>query len=163
MIAWNTSVHNSTLHTAVVYVTFFSSRCMLELKIFHRTASLSSWASSEMYAVLAEESLTRLCSNTESTMDVKTLLVFMQTTVFLIQQFWIVIVLLLSDLSCAKTIMKESQLHVVIIRAISLRTCASMLQRGAALRMRFSCAAVRSGERCVCDFDPFPSWLVFVF
>ena len=71
MIAWNTSVHNSTLHTAVVYVTFFSSRCMLELKIFHRTASLSSWASSEMYAVLAEESLTRLCSSIESTMDAK--------------------------------------------------------------------------------------------
>jgi len=39
---------------------------MLELKlaIHHRTASLSSQAS---YAVLAEESLTRLCSNTETT------------------------------------------------------------------------------------------------
>ena len=46
---------------------------MLELKfeIFHRTASLSSWASSEMYAVLAEESLTRLSSNVESLVDAK--------------------------------------------------------------------------------------------
>ena len=45
----------------LVHVTFFSSRCMLELKfaIYHRAVSLSSQDSSEIYAVLAEESLTR--------------------------------------------------------------------------------------------------------
>ena len=42
----------------LVHVTFFSRRCMLELKfaIYYRAASLPSQAS---YAVLAEESLTR--------------------------------------------------------------------------------------------------------
>jgi len=42
----------------LVHVTFFRSRCMLELKfvIYHKAESLSSLAS---YAVLAEESLTR--------------------------------------------------------------------------------------------------------
>ena len=77
-----------SLFLCFVLCHFFSSRCMLELKfaIYHRAASLSSQASSEMYAVLAEESLTRLCSNAESVMVPKTLLVFMHTTLFLIQQ-----------------------------------------------------------------------------
>jgi len=54
-----------SLHLVTFFVTFFSSRCMLELRfaIYHRAASLSSQA---FYAVLAEESLhdqTRLSSN----------------------------------------------------------------------------------------------------
>ena len=42
----------------LVHVTYFSSRCMLELKfaIYYRAASLPSQAS---YALLAQESLTR--------------------------------------------------------------------------------------------------------
>ena len=43
----------------------------LNFAIYHRAASLSSQLPQSMYAVLAEESLTRLCSNTESTMDDK--------------------------------------------------------------------------------------------
>ena len=63
----------------LVHVTFFSSKCMLELKfaIYHRAASLSSQAS---YAVLAEESWTRTgSSNTVCT-----------PTVFLIQQSYVI-------------------------------------------------------------------------
>jgi len=43
----------------------------LNFAIYQRAASLSSRLPKSMYAVLAEESLTRLCSNTESTMDDK--------------------------------------------------------------------------------------------
>ena len=49
-----------------------------------------------MYAVLAEQSWTRLCSNTKSMLDDLDS-VFMHTTIFQIQQSWIIIVLLLSD------------------------------------------------------------------
>jgi len=58
---------------------FFSNKFMLELKlaIYYRAASLPSQAS---YAVLAQESLTRLSSNTPGT-----------PTVFLIQQSCVII------------------------------------------------------------------------
>ena len=50
---------------------FFSSRYMLELEfvIYHRAASLSSQASSVDACSIGEESLTRLCSNAEATME----------------------------------------------------------------------------------------------
>jgi len=69
-------------------------------------------------AVLAEGSLTRLSANTESTIAIEDSPIFTHKTVILIQQSWIIIVLLLSDLCACK-----KQQYMYMYRHHSLVRC----------------------------------------